>query len=102
MKLLRFITQEEYERLLTLSQREDLQSDNKENYYHAERLKDDEDVKWVNALLTEVIEDFASFSNFRKDNPDWIRLQYAWGPHFTGVGWIKLTELRDGFPSETE
>lgn len=103
MKLLRFITEEEHAKLKELSQREALQSDNNGNYFHADPqyvnspLKGDTDVKWINELLEQVIEGFRSFSNFMKSKPDTIRLQYEWGPTFTGVGWVTIDELKDGF-----
>lgn len=102
MKLLRFITQEEYEMLKAFSQQERLQSNNKSNYYHAENMEDDLAVKAINTLLREVIEDFVSFSNFVKSNPVSIRLQYEWDERFTGVGWVTIDELRDGFAVEED
>jgi len=112
MRLLRFITEEEYAKLKELSQREDLISDNKGNYYHADPqyintpLRGDEDVKWINTLLKQAIDGFISFSNFTKSNPNAIRIQYDWCASednqgrlssFTGVGWITIDELKDGF-----
>jgi len=97
MKLLRFITQEEYEKVVEISKRSDLITDNDRAYYHAENMKEDEDVIYMNTLLKQVVEGFRSFSNFTKANHENIRIQYAWDERFVGVGWITITELRDGF-----
>ena len=97
MKLLRFITEEEYLKVKEISSRNDLITDNVESYFHAENMKDDQDVVYMNNLLKEVVEDFVSFSNFTQANPNNIRIQYRWGETFTGVGWITIDELKDGF-----
>jgi hypothetical protein len=96
MKLKRLITEAEYNTLITLSTKTDLQNDNKNHYYHAEKLTDNSDVQYINSLLNEVIDGFISFSNFRV-NSDLIRLQYHYDIGFIGVGYITITELLNGF-----
>lgn len=60
----------------------------------------------VSNILKKSIIGFSSFSNFRKDrnNETQIRFQYDWTAHdrslgitFTGVGYILLDELLNGF-----
>ena len=97
MELLRNLTDEEFARIEKISTRADLISDNSRRYFVAEDLKDDEDVIFMNNVLRDVIVDFVSFSNFTKANPRNIRIQYRWGPTFTGVGWVTIDELKDGF-----
>lgn len=97
MKILEFITEEECEKLKELSQKEKLLSDNLNRYYHAENFKDDEDVKYINNLLHKTIDGFVSFSNFRKDTPNVIRIQYQWSTFFHGIGYVSIDELKDGF-----
>lgn len=60
--------------------------------------------KIVNNILRKSIVGFSSFQNFKKDkdgNPQ-IRFQYNYnydgqGIHFTGVGYILIEELLNGF-----
>lgn len=96
MELIRFITEEEHAVLTELSKKEELQNDNSRDYYHAERMMDNEDVQYVSGILKSVIKDFESFSNFRSDS-DLVRVQYYYGPGFVGVGYIRLTELLIGW-----
>lgn len=108
MKLLRFLTEEEYIKLLELSNNSLLISDNKHNYYHADTqyglnpLGKNPDVIWINSVLGQIIEDFVSFSNFLKDDTNRIRFQYHWSPSFTGVGYINIEELKNGFKSKVK
>lgn len=103
MKLLRYTTDEEHEKLKELSKREALQSDNQHNYYHADPqyinspLKGDEDVAYINSVLKEIIEGFVSFSNFVQGKTNLIRIQYHWNENFVGVGYILIGELHNGF-----
>ena len=71
---------------------------------------DEEDtirIKEIETILRKSILGFSKFSNFKKDrygNPR-IRFQYNWDAdsdsanktHFTGVGYIKIDELLNGF-----
>lgn len=103
MKLLRFLTQEEYEKLMALSSISLLVSSNQHNYYHADtyhgrdELKNLPEVAWINDCLKTVIDHFVSFSNFVESTPHRIRVQYQWSPYFTGVGYVNLIELKEGF-----
>jgi hypothetical protein len=57
-------------------------------------------LKEVEVILKASIEGFKSFTNFRlsqKDGEVEIRLQYRYDPTFTGVGYILLDELLNGF-----
>ena len=71
-------------------------------------LTDDEKnkLKEINEILKKAIIGFSKFSNFRLDKMGniQIRLQYDWTAHdrslgipFTGVGYILLDELLNGF-----
>jgi len=100
MKLLRFITEEECQKVLDISKRPELITDSSKQYYHAEKMDTDEDILFMNTLLKEVIEGFVSFTCFTDANNNNIRLQYHWDERFVGVGWILITELRDGFKEE--
>jgi len=60
----------------------------------------------VETILKEAVCGFSSFQNFRvnKDNEIQLRFQYDWTAHdrslgipFTGVGYILLDELLNGF-----
>ena len=67
--------------------------------------EDTERIKEIETILRKSILGFSKFSNFKKDkneNPQ-IRFQYdygadvEYGTHFTGVGYIKIDELLNGF-----
>jgi hypothetical protein len=62
----------------------------------------------VNAILKESIIGFSSFQNFchTKEGDIRLRVQYNWGAEdntmpFTGVGYILLDELLNGFTENT-
>lgn len=103
MNLIRYITEEEYKKLINLSKESKLISDNKGNYYHADPqygnnpLYKDSDVIWINNLLRTIISNFVSFSNFIEKEPNVLRLQYKWSEGFTGVGYVTIEELKNGF-----
>lgn len=67
--------------------------------------EDQQAVKEIEAILKDHICGFQKFQNFRltiKDQQPQIRFQYNWGAsdnsmYFIGVGYIKLTELLNGF-----
>lgn len=105
MKLKRFLTEDEYKKLLELFKYKELKSDSK-NYYHCENMKDDTNVKWVNKTLNEIIEGFESFTKFvnKNDGSPSIRLQYNYGyddtMYFVGVGYITIDNLKNGFTTE--
>ena len=64
---------------------------------------DEEDtarIKEIETILRKSILGFSKFSNFKKDKNEnlQIRFQYTdYGKHFTGVGYIKIDELLNGF-----
>jgi hypothetical protein len=77
-------------------------------YIKKDSLTDEEKskLKEVTEILKKTIVGFNSFSNFRieKNNEIGIRIQYDWTAHdrslgipFTGVGYILLDELLNGF-----
>ena len=108
MKITRTLTEEEYDKLLELSKKPELQSDNK-YYYHCEHdnLKEDEEVKYIKNLLKEIIVGFSSFSNFRASNTNILRIQFNWNyethnPTYVGIGYISLKELKEGFEPQKE
>lgn len=53
----------------------------------------------VTDILKKTIHGFSSFQNFRRDKTQKIQLrfQYAYDVSFTGVGYILLDELLNGF-----
>lgn len=55
--------------------------------------------KRVNEILKEHIKNFSRFQNFCKNKNGELRLrfQYHWSESFTGVGYILVEELLNGF-----
>jgi len=53
----------------------------------------------INEILNKHIHGFRYFQNFctDKEGEICVRLQYAYSDMFTGVGYLKLTELLNGF-----
>jgi hypothetical protein len=79
-------------------------------YIDKSKLTDDEksSLERVSEILRKSVVGFSSFSNFRldKNGEVEIRLQYDYGAEdnsmpFTGVGYVLLDELRDGFKDPT-
>jgi hypothetical protein len=76
---------------------------NRSTFTDIEKEKDAE----VNAILKKSIVGFSRFQNFKSNNKDnalTLRFQYDWTAHdrslgipFTGVGYILLDELLNGF-----
>lgn len=63
-------------------------------------IEDKAKLKEIEDILSQSIERFRSFSNFRlskKESEIEIRLQYGYDSSFTGVGYILLDELLNGF-----
>lgn len=65
--------------------------------------------KIVTEILRKSVVGFSSFTNFtvRKNGDKAIRLQYCYGAEdnsmsFTGVGYLLIDELSDGFTNENE
>lgn len=62
--------------------------------------EDNAKIKEIEEILKKSIEGFVKFSNFRLSNQSQeiqIRFQYHYSPSFTGVGYILLDELLNGF-----
>ena len=55
-----------------------------------------EAIKEISAFLTETIEGFRIFNNFkpRKDGSFDVRVQHAWDEKFTGVGYFPFTDFK--------
>ena len=76
---------------------------NRDNFNEKEREADKE----INSILSDTITAFRGFQNFclSKDGEIQIRLQYDYnydgGIAFTGVGYILLDELMNGFKQQT-
>ena len=71
-------------------------------YIDKSTLSADEKSKFeeVTNILKKAIHGFSSFNNFRvnqKTSKPEIRLQYHWDDKFTGVGYLLIEELLNGF-----
>ena len=57
-----------------------------------------EQIKEISDILTETIERFRQFNNFkpRKDGSFDIRVQYAWDSNYNGVGYFNIELFKDG------
>ena len=75
-------------------------------YQYLDKSKFNEDEKkafnQIEEVLTKHIFDFVEFNNFNLSEEGIIRLrfQYHYDPSFTGVGYINLDELLNGFEDE--
>lgn len=58
----------------------------------------------VSEILREHVEGFQVFFNFRRSQSHGLvlRFDYLWTSFFRGVGYLPVSQLRDGFPSEQE
>ena len=70
-------------------------------YIHKSKLTDEERERFkeVAAVLSKSVHDFSEFNNFRLSpcGQVQIRLQYHYSSSFTGVGYLLLDELLNGF-----
>lgn len=64
-----------------------------------------EQISRIGEILREHVAGFAKFHNFKMEKTGHIllRFDYDWGAgdnshHFVGVGYVRLDDLRDGFP----
>jgi len=99
---IQLLTQPEYEELLDIQQKcPKLTFENKGYEYINRTLFSEEDRahdKRVADILKEHIKDFVRFDNFKVSTGEIvIRFQYHYDVSFTGVGYIKLRELLEGF-----
>ena len=96
IRLKRFITDDEFEKLTELSKKKELISP--EPYTSVNR---SDDTTYISNILKEVIVGFYKFSAFTKG--DRVRIKYNWNyddttkSSFEGVGYVKLIELKNGF-----
>jgi len=108
------ITKELHEELLMLQTKYPVLTYQNKGYDGIDRSKlTEEEVaadKRINEILRKHILGFDRFQNFRlrKDGSIEIRLQYNWDagtdkiPFFTGVGYLLVDELLNGFNNEKE
>lgn len=63
--------------------------------------EDKEAFNTVTDILKKIVKGFVEFNNFRINKNDgnaiMLRFQYQWDSSFTGVGYVKLDELLNGF-----
>lgn len=103
------LTQQEYDTLLEIQKKFPVLTFQNVGYQYIDRSKFTEEEKQADQQVTEIlnahIKDFCKFDNFKlRTNGDLvIRFQYQWDSSFTGVGYLKLSELLNGFekPDET-
>lgn len=97
------LTQEQHDQLLALYKAfPELTLENKgyEGIYRAGLSAEAKEAdKVINSILKSHIERFSEFQNFKHDRNGNIllRFQYGYDEIFIGVGYIKLTELLNGF-----
>lgn len=102
------ISQETYEELLQIQKQYPVFTYNFQGYGGLDRSKFSEEEKTADASINEIlkthIKDFREFQNFctSKSGELCLRFQYRWTPNvsFTGVGYLKLTELLNGFENK--
>lgn len=105
------ISQEQYDRLLEIQKEfPKLTLQNKGYEYIGKNNLTQEELeafKEVEDILRKHIVDFVEFTNFRYstdktkfENRLAIRLQYKYSPMFTGVGYLFVDELLNGFDDE--
>lgn len=96
------LSQEEYDTLLSIQQKCPKLTFQNVGYQYIDRSTFTEQEqsydRQVSDLLKKHIHDFIRFDNFLVSNKELtVRIQYHWTPAFTGVGYIKLAELLNGF-----
>jgi hypothetical protein len=104
---IKFITPEIHEEIKSIfDQNPELCFENEGYQYlppHVREAKK-EQIDRIEEILNEHVLGFVKFFNFRNNNGEIrLRFDYDWGAegggtHFTGVGYVKLDHLRDGFP----
>lgn len=103
MKLKRFITEEEKNKLNNIINNKNLINNNSYGFINKENLnsKDLEDFNYIENLFTEIIEGFYFFQAIV--DPNKFRFIYNWnydsksGGSFSGTGYISILELEKGF-----
>lgn len=100
---IKLITKEQHERLLAIQR--DVPNitiqNNGYQYIPSNKigLKETEAIKEVSDVLKGCIEGFCKFNNFKltKKGKLVVRIQYQWDSRFTGVGYVGVDELLNGF-----
>mgnify|MGYP006902044628 CR=1 FL=1 len=116
--IINLITEEEYNTLLDIQKNHPVLTFQKTGYEYIDKSKLTDDDKnaleIINTILSKAIEGFSKFFNYRysKSNEIEIRFDYDWsltwnndrdktimreGIPFTGVGYLYLDELLNGF-----
>lgn len=100
---IKLITKEQHERLLTIQR--DVPNitfqNNGYEYIPSNKmgLKEMEAIEEVSDVLKGCIEGFRKFHNFklRENGKLVVRIKYQWDSSFTGVGYVGVDELLNGF-----
>lgn len=102
------ITNEQFKQITDIQENYPVLTFENKGYQYIDKSKmtegDEEAVKQIESILKDNIIGFCSFTNFRttEDSKVQIRLEYNYGAEdnsmsFTGVGYILLEELLNGF-----
>ena len=100
---IKLINQEQYDRLLALQNTHPILTFQNNGFEYIDKSKfteaDQKAFDEISNLLKNHISGFSKFFNFylNKSKEICLRFDYAWSPIFTGVGYLKLTELLNGF-----
>ena len=108
---IKLITREEYLKILDIYENFPIFTLQNKGYEGIDKSKfndlEKEKFKEIEAILSKSIIGFSRFQNFKTNNPKnalTIRFQYDWNAHdrslgipFTGVGYMQLIELLEGF-----
>lgn len=100
------ITSEEHKILSDIQKNNPILTFENKGYEYIDKSKFSDEDKIAFDKITEILKlhiiDFVEFNNFRiRKNDIQIRFQYKYDPSFTGVGYILLDELLNGFTNET-
>jgi hypothetical protein len=104
------ITQEQYDRIMEIQKSYPLLTFQNEGYEYPDKSKWDENhlnaFNEMTEILSKHIKGFYKFNNFKISKKGFVRLrfQYDWTAdmedsrtHFTGVGYLEVDELLNGF-----
>jgi hypothetical protein len=100
---IKLLMQNEYDTLLSIQKNNPKLTFQNKGYQYIDRSTLSEDDKAADSKVKEIlnnhIEGFVSFDNFLTDKKGElnIRFQYKWDWRFTGVGYITVRELLNGF-----
>ncbi len=102
------ITEEQYSRIIFLQKKfPNLTYQNKDyDTLQKSELSEEELLAFneIENILKIHVKDFVKFNHFklRKNGDIALRFQYHWSNMFTGVGYLKITELLNGFEGDLE